>query len=71
MSKKAPPAQKRQSKVYYTMEKIDMQAYRLLKVTIDEAGNATEEILHRNSPQIVYAKLLILIKNQGFVGDTP
>lgn len=70
MSKKTVKTPKAPSKVYYTMEKINMQAYKLLKVTVDEDGFATEEMLHRNSPQIVYAKLLVMIKNQGFTGES-
>lgn len=69
MAKKTTPVTERKPKTFYTIEKINMTAYRLIKLTIDEAGNTTEEVLHRNSPPIVYSKLLVMIKNQGFSND--
>lgn len=55
--------------VYYSIEKLTMQVYRLVELKMALDGSLVKTVLHRDIPPIVFGKLVNLIRTQGFVGD--
>ncbi len=66
---KIPPPVVEVEDVRYTIEKISSMTSHLVKVTLYSNGTFKEEVIHKNSPAIVYGKLLLLIHSQPLKGS--
>lgn len=53
-------------RVLYSIIKINMQLYRLVKLTIRDDGTYEQVVMHEDIPPICYGKLLQAIQAQGF-----
>ena len=54
------------STVLYSIIKLNMQFYRLVKITLNSDGTSEIKKLHEDIPSICYGKLLATIQAQGF-----
>ena len=62
--KKPASKTKNDSKIFYSVAKVNMQLYQLLKIELFQDGSYEVTKLHEDIPPIVYGKMLGLIKNQ-------
>lgn len=53
-------------RVLYSIIKLNMGLYQLIKLTLKEDGTYQETTVHVDIPSICYGKLLQLIQQQGF-----